>query len=240
MAVYTRNSLVRDGLILHLDAANPMSYTSGSSVWNDLSGNNNSGSFQQNLLPYIKDGGGSFVFNGVSGYVLPKSSSLYDLQVSGAISIWAKTDRDFPSDTTSTSYRGIIAKSRGGGGDDVSYWIDWYGTNTTRILRATIYDVSAGGYSFSFSFDFKKTWHNFCFSFDGSFVTLFINGTLFSFIPQTINAQIIGDAPLNIGRAFLGQYWEGLIGPVQLYNRGLSYSEIQQNYNALKGRFGLS
>jgi hypothetical protein len=27
--------------------------------------------------------------------------------------------------------------------------------------------------------------------------------------------------------------------PVSIYNRGLSIQEIQQNYNALKGRFGL-
>ena len=36
-------SLVKDGLVLCLDAANPKSYVSGSAAWIDMSGNNNNG-----------------------------------------------------------------------------------------------------------------------------------------------------------------------------------------------------
>ena len=34
-------------------------------------------------------------------------------------------------------------------------------------------------------------------------------------------------------------YWRGYIASTQIYNRALSAAEVKQNYNALKGRFGL-
>ena len=39
--MYTGPNITTDGLVLALDAANTKSYVSGSTTWNDLSGNNN-------------------------------------------------------------------------------------------------------------------------------------------------------------------------------------------------------
>ena len=36
-----------------------------------------------------------------------------------------------------------------------------------------------------------------------------------------------------------GNYFNGNIGPVKIYNRALSAAEVLQNYNQLKSRFGL-
>jgi hypothetical protein len=45
MATYKNTPpIVTDGLAMYLDASNPKSYTSGSSTWNDLSGNKNTAS----------------------------------------------------------------------------------------------------------------------------------------------------------------------------------------------------
>jgi len=35
------------------------------------------------------------------------------------------------------------------------------------------------------------------------------------------------------------EYWGGNMADFQLYNRALSASEVLQNYNAQRGRFGL-
>ena len=55
---------------------------------------------------------------------------------------------------------------------------------------------------------------------------------------------IIGDSdkPLLLGRRGedTSYMWDGYIGPILIYNRALSASEVTQNYNRLKGRFGLS
>jgi len=42
-----------------------------------------------------------------------------------------------------------------------------------------------------------------------------------------------------LGARFSAEYFNGVIATGQIYNRALSAAEVQQNYNALKGRFGL-
>jgi hypothetical protein len=55
-------SIVTSGLILYLDAANNVSYVSGSTTWNDMSGFNNSMSNISNPSYTYKYGGG-IVYN---------------------------------------------------------------------------------------------------------------------------------------------------------------------------------
>jgi hypothetical protein len=46
-------------------------------------------------------------------------------------------------------------------------------------------------------------------------------------------------SPTAIGRNGDGQYWDGALQNIKIYNRALSADEIQQNYNAYKNRFNL-
>ena len=43
MGIAYNTSIVRDGLVLHLDAANKKSYPGSGTVWSDLSGNDRNG-----------------------------------------------------------------------------------------------------------------------------------------------------------------------------------------------------
>ena len=43
-----------------------------------------------------------------------------------------------------------------------------------------------------------------------------------------------------VGRRAAGQYFSGSIANIGIYNKALSSSEVQQNYNAQKARFGLT
>ena len=65
MGVYTRNGIVTNGLIAHYDAANSLSYTSGSGTWKDLTGNNNNITIPS-AIAYGSKNGGTLVFNGTS------------------------------------------------------------------------------------------------------------------------------------------------------------------------------
>ena len=54
--------IVRDGLVLHLDAANPQSFDGNSTTWRDLSGNGNNASF--NSIPnYLNDNKGNLIYD---------------------------------------------------------------------------------------------------------------------------------------------------------------------------------
>jgi hypothetical protein len=78
MAVYTRNNIVTNGLIMYFDAASMQSYTSGSTILRNLNSGytNITSSILQNqnstvtLPQYTSDGGGSFLFNGTGSAIL--------------------------------------------------------------------------------------------------------------------------------------------------------------------------
>ena len=59
---------------------------------------------------------------------------------------------------------------------------------------------------------------------------------------ERINVLIDGQTIVALDAAdstTADEFWKGKIAVAQIYNRALSASEVLQNYNATKGRFGL-
>jgi len=73
---------------------------------------------------------------------------------------------------------------------------------------------------------------------DGSTIKIYINGIQELSNSQTINPPSTSTEVL-IGKDSNVQYFPGRIAGAKLYNKSLTASEILQNYNATKGRFGL-
>jgi hypothetical protein len=69
-------------------------------------------------------------------------------------------------------------------------------------------------------------------------VRIYINGNL-----ESTNARTgtITAGAKNIGSSSGGgsEYFNGTISDVKFYNRALSATEVQQNFNALRGRYGI-
>ena len=206
----------------------------GSTAWLDLSGNNNSGSLI-NGPTFSTDGGGSIVFDGSNDYVDCGNPPTLSLGSQGTIIVLVKTNRSYPSDTSDFAFRGIIGKVIDGGGGQQSYLLDWYGTNSSRVLRFGVGD-SGGITQPSVNFDFSNKWTHVLGRWNSSVAELYVNGILRSSIANSRIAQTISNS-LNIGKVFGN--WEGEIAYSQIYNRALSASEIAQNYNAMRGRFGI-
>lgn len=174
-------------------------------------------------------------FGGSSDYVNVPDSEELRLTSVGTISVWAKTDRSYPSDDGTTKYRGIVSKTSSGGVGGLSYFIDWTGTNATRNLRAYIYD-DVGGNGFNVgNFDFGGEWVHFVFTWDGTQLNFYIND-----VPQTPVSQTKSALPivtsLDIGRAFKSGYWEGIINEVRIYNHALSADEIDTLYHSYRSK----
>ena len=80
MALVRGPRIVRNGLVLQLDAAQRTSYSGSGTAWNDLSGNGNNGTLT-NSPTFSSANGGSIVFDGVNDYaqtstvVLPTSNT---------------------------------------------------------------------------------------------------------------------------------------------------------------------
>jgi hypothetical protein len=235
MAFFRGPSVVLDGLVLYLDAANPESYSGTGSTWFDVSGNGNNGTLT-NGPTFDSDNLGSIVFDGSNDFVDCGNPPTLSLGSQGTIIVLIKTNRSYPSNTGDFAFRGIIGKVIGGGGGQQSYWLDWFGTNSSRTLRFGVGD-SGGSTQASVSFDFSNKWAHVLGRWNGSVAELYVNGILRSSIANSRIAQTISN-PLRIGSVFGN--WEGEIAYSQIYNRALTPQEILQNYNATKTRFGLS
>ena len=93
MAFFRGPNVVTNGLVLALDAANTKSYVSGSTTWNDLSGNNNSGSLV-NGPTFNSANLGSIVFDGVDDYINCGNSSTLNITETFTISLWINSTRN--------------------------------------------------------------------------------------------------------------------------------------------------
>ena len=79
-------------------------------------------------------------------------------------------------------------------------------------------------------------WHNVVFTFNGTTGSIYIDGVV-----RNTNTGSFTSSSLNnyIGRRNLAAYFNGSIGKVSAYNRSLAAAEVLQNFNAIRGRYGI-
>jgi hypothetical protein len=230
--MYTGPNIITDGLVLALDAANTKSYISGSTTWNDLSGNNYSGSLINGPI-YSSVNLGSIVFDGSDDRIDSTTANI--VPNSWTAGCWAIN--------TKTSGASIfVAKSGGFPNYDQNFALGWQ-NNKFVIGSKTI----GGVYFYSCTSSFSPSTssiYNIVGTFDSNTTTLslYINGIL-------DNTKIVGSTfttgsnlPVQIGCSdgnTPGNFAKGTIYNTQIYNRALTASEVLQNYNGQKARFNL-
>jgi hypothetical protein len=215
-------NLVTSGLTLNLDAGWTNSY-SGTTSWRDISGNGKTGTLTNG--PAFNSGNtGSIYFDGTDDFCVVPSSSLNGLS-SGSISVWVKfLNLDF-------QYVLSLPNSSGNNGFDIlieNGKLDSY-------LQAT---NSAGSTGSQFV-PKLGIWYNIVTTYDGITHKLFVNGVFISSVGRS------GTIQNGIGQTFLGRFSSGFgaysnnyTSNAQLYNRALTQTEILQNYQLYKNRFG--
>ena len=221
-------TIVQNGLVLNLDAGNTSSYPGTGTTWTDLSGNNNNGTLV-NGVGYNSANGGSLVFDGVDDYI--NLGSFFNYQ-NFTISLWV-----YPG-TTQVQYADIFDNNHTGSRNFVLQ------QNNTNVNQYG-FGVFDGSGCISCSSDITlaaNTWTHLSYTFTPSDrVITYLNGQMYSQGPLANNRNILYQSQnLSIARwSAGGRHWNGRISNFSVYNRVLTDSEIQQNYNATKGRFGL-
>lgn len=78
-------------------------------------------------------------------------------------------------------------------------------------------------------------------SWDGSYKRIFVNGELKNEVAKSgpLVTTSKGSSVGRFGGDTAGYYFNGSIPKIAIYNRGLSALEVQQNFNALRGRYGI-
>lgn len=247
-------SIITDGVVLYLDAANPTSYPGTGTTWYDLSGYGNNGflsggtSFDSNLK--------TLVFDGINDFVEVIHSQSLDITGNLTLSAWVFITgvNNFASGIISKGYGPQFSGDILYGGysihhryPDYQLWFEIDNINNssgnqrkslqpinTANLNAINPNQPVGPPS--------TRWHNVVCTFNGTTMEIYLDSVSLG----TLNpGTTIGSTPMNvwIGRLHTGGgqswYWKGYIPHIMIYNKSLTTSEIQQNYNAIKGRFGL-
>lgn len=230
MAFNYSPKVITDGLVLYLDAANRYSYVSGSTSWNDISRGGNNGTLT-NGPTFNSANGGSIVFDGIDDYVIIPTFTI----PTGSFSCesffqWSNLGTDRGT-IFSLNYNypttGYLIRQRDDSSGKFVIWSDYgseSGIFSTRALTI-------------------NTWNHVVVVQLNNSCSIYINGMLDS--SQSLpNPALSQSYPILIGvRATsgfsAGAYLTGRIGINKIYNRALSATEVLQNYNATKTRFGL-
>jgi hypothetical protein len=233
--------IVTDGLVLHLDAANPKSYIGSGTTWNDISGRRNNGTLV-NGPTFDSGNGGSIVFDGVDDYVtnIGNTSTFSFINSLGIFTINAWVRLENPLSTSAHYIMGNNSTTLGERGFNIGF------TGTSGRIRFTITRGSSVlGATIILQFDNYFTnnlWNYVTITGNGNTCQVYRNGIPFQ-TPQNLGTFTSGDAQrvLAVGRVnnTTNTYWQGNITQTTIYNRALTQQEILQNYNATKSRFGL-
>jgi len=248
-------SIVRDGLVLALDAGSLRSYPGTGTTWSDLSTSNNNGTLV-NGVAYSTANGGILTFDGTDDYV--SLSTGFD---STASSLFADAGRSwsvscvfkFPTSPTTTRSTGntawvMLGRSGGiGGAETFSLFVGGNGNTTYGDFSYKLaIGIRGGKTQISPSAVNTNTWNHVVVTWNGTTGYSYFNGTLIGTLTigtaalQTGYLLTVGSTGnTGAGASSLFMY-EGNIAVAQVYNKALTSNEITQNYNNYKKRFNLS
>ena len=215
MTIYGGPDIVTDGLILHWDVANSKSYTSGSSIIYDLSGNNNNGTVTNSYVTYSSTNGGVITFDGTANSRVSISTGSFDKRTGTYTVIGASRYSGATRARMITSFNNWLLGHWSSGTEN------YYAEGTIKLGGVQPNDTNWRIYAGTG--DTTADLYNF-----------YING---NFVIGN-NGGSQGPNGIQIG-GLNTENSTGQFSFLQFYNRVLSASEILQNYNALKGRFGL-
>jgi hypothetical protein len=238
---YRGPNIIKDGLVLYLDVATNNSYNRyiSTATWRDISGNGNNGTLV-NGPTFSSSNGGNIVFDGTDDYVdnVGSVSSFSFIQNTGiyTISAWVK-----PSVINIEMY--ILGNNNGTSGQKGFYFGTGNGTSITMFASKGTAGIPVLSFTVSNCFLNTTDWVNIVVVGNGTTNQFYRNGVVFGASSNTSTLSV-GDSSFSLGVGFVKNttnswLWKGAISNITIYNKALTATEVLQNYNATKSRFGL-
>jgi hypothetical protein len=224
MAIAYNTSVVRDGLVLYLDAANPKSYPGSGTNWLDLKSLSNA--TIENGVTFNSANKGHFVFDGINDQVSFLSNPSLTNQIT--VEAWVNL-----SATTPNGNAWIL-------GREGSYRL-LYSSNSFQWICATSNNAwYTTGTAISFTIPATSKIYQVVATYNGSNIKLYIDGLLVS-TGSTISGNILNNGTYFLFRSGAGNidYGKGNLYTHRLYNRALSDLEIKTNFEATRGRYSI-
>ena len=238
MALFAGPDIVEDGLMLCLDAGNSRSYPGTGTQWIDLGSNTNVGNFI-NGVSFSSANGGSIAFDAADEVV---TFSMTNLRPPNQITqeCWFSISEN--------RFQVFIGAQRGNAFDNsYALWL-----NGANVLAA---GINPGGPPEGINLNYQttsftlslNTYYHFVHTYNGAEQIIYMNGS--SVFSWATTGSLFYDnlnTLLAIGNDWFSGYDQGLnsgvrgnLPIVRIYNRALTASEVVQNFNASRGRFGV-
>lgn len=224
MSLHHNPRIITDGLVLCLDAANTKSYPGSGTTWTDLTGRGNNGTLN-NGPTFNSSNNGSIVFDGINDYGQTATAALPSSATSPmTLEAACMTTNTGLSYQTVLGTNGIYTQI----GFSYSYFAGGRNGGGGNTLYTGLTSISA------------NTWYHMILSFDGTNGKFYLNGNL-------IYTGSIGSNGGTNGVHLLSTYaantaaerFEGRIAIARVYNTALSADQVSQNFQALRGRYGI-
>jgi len=235
MATEGGPNIITDGLVLALDTANVKSYPETGTTWYDLSGYNNHGELV-NGPTFSSDGGGSISFDGINDIIyLP---FVLDTSTNFTIEVTVKSTTMISEPTPQnrqTVWAFTTDTSQGYQLLDLEIWnngVSSFNGNNVSYTPSLLSNFILGDANSTKIYTLSKS---------GSSQSWYVNSDIKGVVNQTYTgiSQYFKLGGRSTGSSGGGQPWNGPVYIVRIYNRALTATEVLQNYNATKARFGL-
>jgi hypothetical protein len=226
--MFTGPNIIKDGLVLALDAASQRSYPGSGTTWYDLSGNGNNGTLT-NGPTFDSGNGGSIVFDGTNDYVSITNLGFSSHTIEG----WLNSSDGSQGGASYDTIVSILGNYDGGSSKYT--YIGLIPNLTFRIDNGVVSHREIATVSYS-----ANTWYHVALTYNATSGTTraYVNGDQVGSIASTTSITF-DSIPYNMAKTQPNVYFDGLIASSKTYNRALSADEILQNFNGLKNRYEL-
>jgi len=223
MAQTSGPGIVKEGLVLLLDASDKLSYPGTGTTWYDVSGFSNHCSLPNTPGHY----GTYFTFNGTSNYgnITSNSSSLNFSEEQSVMIVMRHTYTSGRRNPWNQAYAGYGTWTHEEG-DSINYYYGDGGGDNSPYTALNSGTTSRG------------VWNIMCITRDIGTVTWYKNGTQTATMANPYAGLPYTTTAIAIGNGYAG-YWEGDMAIVAAYQIALTPGQILQNFNFLKNRFKL-
>jgi len=194
------------------------------SVAFDSSGNGNAGTLAGGAgFTSIGKTSGALSLNGAGAYVNISNDSMFDLSDAGTVSLWFKTNN------FTNAYPHLLSRGASSGWDTDGWSLYMFQSGLLGVgMRngATSNALSTGGNGQ------LGAWKHVAATWNGTRITLYINGAYSASTAQTIVPPSTGKM-MQIGRhqESAGGWFNGSIDEVRIYNRALTSDEVALLYS---------
>jgi hypothetical protein len=217
-----------DTLALNIDAANTRSYPGTGNTCYDLSLYNNSGAFTS--VTFAGSGGtGALVFNGTTSLINLGSTNGGNVTTAWTVESWIKPT------TAGENNAGRIFQHSPGGGTGFICSLD--NSAVTNGIQLNTYAIS--GFSARIGNCItNNSWQQVAWAFSPGSVTFYVNGASVGTSSITSPSSYTSTDYIGNNSGAVNTF-DGSISIVRLYRNTLTATEILQNFNAHRSRYGI-